>query len=765
MNVETILTVARGERRRDAHRYAATRRQRALIVLGVAVLLPILGLVVLGAYGLGQSVAAGADALQSIARWYLPGTIVLFAFLGAVNGGNRLLGFQAKPLLLTTVPTRELVYGLLVADGVAWMLGLVGPALVLVAAFAVGTGSLLTLLAATLAVALLSVTSMLVGVAVGLAARVGFRKIPLDPSTRSLLGTIVTVSGALAAGAAGAVLGSAGAEAEDLGLDALVPSGPPPIPLGYYADWLFLGTPVFEGVSLAATGSLAVVVLALPLALLAIQRLVPRLWYADPTLPDVDEAAESGDRGEAWGTHRTKTGLTTAGLLRRAKRTPLRHAHVAYYLVVVGVLAIGGVTNPEAAPMVVGGSLVLLAVWLAGGVFGLNPVGDEGSMLGQLVLTTTRPETFVRARIVAGMLVAAPVLLVGTALMVVGGLTSQDGLLLGVFWLAVLPVSAAGALGLGTLFPQYDTGTVMDAAETVPPEMVALVAHAVLAAVLAIVGAVGLTGSFDLQTRVLILGVVAVGAVLLGDGGYRYAVGALSDYGRPRRRDPIFAVELGAGLAVLGLAASTSLSLAALVFVPLSGTPSFVLAFVAGYLGYATVVATYVYGSGRGWDFLAVRLPRRSDRRPLALGLVGSFAVYGALLVGASLGLPVAQHSIGSDIAAGGPTVALVLVALALLVNGPVEELLFRGVIQQRLAAVVSERTAIALAAGIFSLVHLPVYATTAAPGVAVTLTTLALLGGVWGWVYARTESVVPPALCHGLYNAALFGIAYVSLL
>ena len=527
-----------------------------------------------------------------------------------------------------------------------------------------------------------------------------------------------------------------------------------------------MGTPLFEGVTPAAVGSLAVVALAVPLAVGAIHRLLPSLWYADPALPTPEGEAATGGRGRSWGRHRTRTGLVVAGLFRRAVRTPLRYAHVAYYLIVVGLLVVGGVTNPEVLVLMTGGALVLLGVWLAGGLFGLNPVGEEGAMLDQLVLSATPAATFVRARIVAGVVVGAPLVAVGTGLTVVGGLAPTDGLLVGALCLALTPVSAAAALGLGTLYPGTEPGTVLDTAETVPPETVAVVAHAGLTGAFAVLGVVGLVTDPGLGVRVFLLGTVGVGAVLLGDGGYRYAVAGVRDYGRERAPDPVFALELGAGLALVGLVAANSVSLAALAFLPLSGTPGFVLAFVGAYAGYAAVVATYVYGSGRGWRWLGLRWPDAGDLRVLGVGLAASFGVYAALVGAVTVvSLPVAQHSLGRDVAAGGPGVALVLVALSVLVVGPVEELLFRGVVQRRLAETVPESTAVGLAALVFALAHLPVYATAGPVAVAVSLGTLVVLGAVWGWVYARTGSVVPAALCHGCYNGALFGVAYVALL
>ena len=47
--------------------------------------------------------------------------------------------------------------------------------------------------------------------------------------------------------------------------------------------------------------------------------------------------------------------------------------------------------------------------------------------------------------------------------------------------------------------------------------------------------------------------------------------------------------------------------------------------------------------------------------------------------------------------------------------------------------------------------------------GVALTVTLLFFPALVFAVVYERTDNVVVPAVAHGLYNATLFGLAYVS--
>ncbi|MFC6730883.1 CPBP family intramembrane glutamic endopeptidase, partial [Natronoarchaeum mannanilyticum] len=127
-------------------------------------------------------------------------------------------------------------------------------------------------------------------------------------------------------------------------------------------------------------------------------------------------------------------------------------------------------------------------------------------------------------------------------------------------------------------------------------------------------------------------------------------------------------------------------------------------------------------------------------------------------------GLPMAGHSLGEQVEAIGPELALALVVLAVTVNAPIEELFFRNVVQKRLAEAVSRRGAIGGAALLFGLAHVPSYAGGAPIAIAVTVGLLVIQGLIWGVAYDRTDSAVVPALCHGAYNAALFGALYVAV-
>jgi membrane protease YdiL (CAAX protease family) len=110
------------------------------------------------------------------------------------------------------------------------------------------------------------------------------------------------------------------------------------------------------------------------------------------------------------------------------------------------------------------------------------------------------------------------------------------------------------------------------------------------------------------------------------------------------------------------------------------------------------------------------------------------------------------------------PEFLLLMVPIAILVIGPAEELVYRGLIQKSLYSKFSKKQAVVLTSLIFALVHFPAYLTSTPSNAAITVSTVFMLSLILGSIYARTENIVIPSLSHGLYNAALFGLLYIEI-
>ena len=225
-------------------------------------------------------------------------------------------------------------------------------------------------------------------------------------------------------------------------------------------------------------------------------------------------------------------------------------------------------------------------------------------------------------------------------------------------------------------------------------------------------------------------------------------------------------VGVATGLTVLGIVLSVLLSIPAIV-VSLDTLTQFVVAFVLSELGFVAAALVFLRATGRGFDYLNLRSP---TGRALGFVVGGTVALFVfrlvAILAAQALGLPLAGNSVTQLAEEGYLATLLALVPLSILVVGPAEELLFRGVIQRYLDDAVSTLPAILVSSVLFAFVHIPttVIATPNPVAVGVTLVILFGLSVLLGYLYVWTENLVVPILVHGLYDALVFALAYWAL-
>jgi hypothetical protein len=163
------------------------------------------------------------------------------------------------------------------------------------------------------------------------------------------------------------------------------------------------------------------------------------------------------------------------------------------------------------------------------------------------------------------------------------------------------------------------------------------------------------------------------------------------------------------------------------------------------------------------WDLLRVRRPTLRDAGFVVGGyvlLTGVYFVVGSLY--SALGVPTAESGI---VAAGraDPTLLLVLMPLSVLVVGPGEELLYRGVVQGRLRETLGPAGAVGVASVLFASIHVLGFVGASAAAVVATTALIAFLAVFLGALYEYTGSLVVPALVHGLYNATQFALVYLE--
>lgn len=166
-----------------------------------------------------------------------------------------------------------------------------------------------------------------------------------------------------------------------------------------------------------------------------------------------------------------------------------------------------------------------------------------------------------------------------------------------------------------------------------------------------------------------------------------------------------------------------------------------------------------------------LRRPRVGDLRWLAGGLVAVVAVsilievVGAALLGAG-----SPTNISNAAAVENPVLIYAVFLVANLVFiAPVEEFLFRGVVQGRLRESFGPVAAITITAVGFGLTHLPSYwlggSELLSVGVWLAVVSITATGIIFGVVYERTQSLLVASLLHGLVNSVGIGLALAAAL
>ncbi len=212
---------------------------------------------------------------------------------------------------------------------------------------------------------------------------------------------------------------------------------------------------------------------------------------------------------------------------------------------------------------------------------------------------------------------------------------------------------------------------------------------------------------------------------------------------------------------------------------------AFVVSLVAGVafivplvvLGYGVQTTLVLVGStaagqlgmlALGYLYLRYRDLSVPVRTPTAASLgyvVAGVVVALVTAVGLSLALAALNLLPGSvigDAAETNPTFLLGLAALSVVVVAPVEEFVFRGVIQRRLVDRFGAIPGVAGASLLFGSMHLANYTGRLAPVVAGALL-IAAVGAVFGVAYERTDNLVVPVLVHATYNVVLLLVSYAA--
>lgn len=253
-----------------------------------------------------------------------------------------------------------------------------------------------------------------------------------------------------------------------------------------------------------------------PVGLAVAERQATALWFTDDPVrtgttdtssePAVSSGGFSPPQPFSW----TKAGRIAWGYLLRAVRHPQEFSHLLMLVFLVGPMA--GTffqSSPgERFPLLVAGTGVLFGVYLSGATFGLNPLGDDRPQFPLVLLTETTPRTFLRGRVLAGLAVGLPFVILVPLATIAAGTRPLNGITLATVGTGFSLLAALFALGLGCAYPIYEERELWGA-ETVAPSTLVLIAYSVVVMGGTVIG-LGITW-FGLTGNLVVTGILVGG--------------------------------------------------------------------------------------------------------------------------------------------------------------------------------------------------------------------------------------------------------------
>lgn len=179
-------------------------------------------------------------------------------------------------------------------------------------------------------------------------------------------------------------------------------------------------------------------------------------------------------------------------------------------------------------------------------------------------------------------------------------------------------------------------------------------------------------------------------------------------------------------------------------------------------IGFLGTSLAYLRLSGRS-DLLRASMPSVRGHGLIVGGFVLAFALNLVRTV-VTVALDLQPSSVLVEAGGSDTTLLLFMIVATVVFVAPVEELLFRGIIQGRLSESYGPWLGVPVASLLFAAIHLPGLSGSL-PARLLTVAGLFALALVLGALYERTDNLVVPWAVHSLYNASLFGLVYVVLL
>ena len=188
----------------------------------------------------------------------------------------------------------------------------------------------------------------------------------------------------------------------------------------------------------------------------------------------------------------------------------------------------------------------------------------------------------------------------------------------------------------------------------------------------------------------------------------------------------------------------------------IADTDAYAVADVGVQLGFAVVVAGYLFVADDRSRYLKFRRPTVED----IAWIVALPAIRVALSVGLTtvlpvLGIAVPTHSHGgvgtAELLVQRPMLWAVAIPALYLFAAPIEEALYRGIVQGRLRPHLGTAGVVLVSGVAFGSMHALTYLFASSPLV-YRVVSIAAFGCVWAFVYERTENLIVIAVSHAMF-------------
>ncbi|MDF9746016.1 hypothetical protein [Natrinema salsiterrestre] len=473
---DRVVTIARLELSRRWRVVTGNPVQVIALAIAALFLVPVgLGGIV-GTYLFGAGIASGD--IETPLALIRPGFVYAWLFVAGF-GGYRAYATALRPDrldgYLTTVSHRELLAGFAFAELVLWgvpsvLLAMAGSLL-----FAAGTGSVLSAPVLFLTVCITLATALTTGFLVSLVVRSAGVRSRLLTRLRSVLIAVLAVV------YFGVLFTQSFASVLEPVYRLLAPT-----PIGWYGDLALVGT-----VPAASIGRSVGTVLASAAFMLASAAVLPRLaagvWYADGVHIEHEvEPASSSTAGRLSSVLPQPVAGVAATDWKRARRAPITLTFAVYPLFLLFSPAMNAVqtgTIGRGFPI----WIVCFGPWIAGALFALNVVGNEGAVLPATLLSDAPGRALVAGHVVASVLLVVPVTLVAVVGLGAASPHSMGAVLTLAVSALVLAVAAPPiATGVGAIFPRFEAVSVSRSTEAIVPSKLAFTGYSLVVFLVAI---------------------------------------------------------------------------------------------------------------------------------------------------------------------------------------------------------------------------------------------------------------------------------------